>query len=399
MKKIIFINRFYSPDHSATSQLLTDLSEYLVCEGLDIHVVSSRQLYEDASARLNSYEIINGVKVNRIYSTQFGRDKLVGRSIDYLSFYISVLFFLILNTNRHDIIVAKTDPPLVSVIAGIVVKAKGAKLVNWIQDLFPEVVNSLSVSTMPKPLLFILKAMRNWSLRIADQNVVIGEIMRQKVLDSNKIELRCTVIKNWNVGLEDEPILSEIDFLKEEWGLSDKFVVGYSGNLGRAHEYEIFFNVAEKFNSVEDVKFLFVGGGVGMALLTEMASDRGISNVIFKPYQPLSKLNLTLRMADVHMISLVSELEGLIVPSKFYGILAASRPVIFIGSAQGELALEINEYEIGATVKSGDAHALYNTILDFKSKKINCPSSRIKKIYQLNYLPKNSFEHWKKVLD
>ena len=87
MPRLIFVNRFFFPDHSATSQILSDLAFYLASAGRDVHVVTSAQLYDDAKAALPVSEIINAVHVHRVPSTGFGRKALLGRSIDYISFF------------------------------------------------------------------------------------------------------------------------------------------------------------------------------------------------------------------------------------------------------------------------------------------------------------------------
>ena len=90
MRRLIFINRFFFPDHSATSQILSDLAFHLAGTGREVHVVTSTQIYDDPKASLPDYEIIHDVRVHRVSSTQFGRAALLGRSIDYFSFYWSV---------------------------------------------------------------------------------------------------------------------------------------------------------------------------------------------------------------------------------------------------------------------------------------------------------------------
>src|SRR6516165_4134549 len=112
MPRLIFVNRFFFPDHSATSQILSDLAFHLASAGRDVHVVTSTQLYDDAKAALPLSEIIKGVHVHRVPSTGFGRNALLGRSIDYVSFYSSMWHCLVALAQPDHILVPKTDPPL-----------------------------------------------------------------------------------------------------------------------------------------------------------------------------------------------------------------------------------------------------------------------------------------------
>ena len=89
MKRAIFLNRYFSPDHSATSQILTDLAFHVVASGMETHVVTSQQLYDDPDARLSSEETVRDVHIHRVPTSQFGRSALLGRSIDYISYYFS----------------------------------------------------------------------------------------------------------------------------------------------------------------------------------------------------------------------------------------------------------------------------------------------------------------------
>ena len=175
MPRLIFVNRFFFPDHSATSQILSDLAYHLVGAGREVHIVTSTQIYDDAKAALPVCEVIDGVQVHRVPSTGFGQAALLGRSIDYLSFYRSTWRCLVALARPGDIVVAKTDPPLTSTIALAAARRKGARLVNWLQDIYPETAVELGVPLMRGPLVSILTALRNHSLRQPEATVVVGD--------------------------------------------------------------------------------------------------------------------------------------------------------------------------------------------------------------------------------
>jgi hypothetical protein len=137
MARVIFVNRYFFPDHSATSQILSDLTFHLAATGHDVHVITSRQRYDDARAALPDSENINGVQVHRMASTRFGRAALSGRALDYLAFYRSVRRRLRAIARAGDIVVAKTDPPLLSVALASIARQRRAHLVNWLQDIYP----------------------------------------------------------------------------------------------------------------------------------------------------------------------------------------------------------------------------------------------------------------------
>jgi colanic acid biosynthesis glycosyl transferase WcaI len=378
--RIIFLNRYFYPDHAATSEMLSDLVFALAEKGFDVSVVTSRQSYEQAKTKLPAREIANGVNIARVWTSTWGRMRLVGRSVDYLTFYLAALWRVFEAARAGDIIVAKTDPPLLSVPMATVAKMRGAHLVNWLQDVFPEVAESLNVGgRFGRIACGALRPLRNWSLREAKVNVVVGQEMarRLQALGIENVE----VITNWSDGTLISPMPASESELRKEWVADDRFVVCYAGNLGRAHDVDTLLSAmtllqdqAQKCPSdaAAKVMFVFVGGGALRTKFEREALKRGLTNFSVRPYQPKGRLGETLAVADVHLVSLNPAVEGSIVPSKFYGIAAAGRPTIFIGTKDGEIARVVEEAGCGFTVPPGDGHLLMNTILALAGDKNLC---------------------------
>lgn len=362
MAKTIFINRYFYPDHSATSQLLSDLAFDLASRGQAIHVITGCQLYGNAHALLPADESIRGVQVHRVRTSRFGRASLWGRVIDYLTFYVGATWRLLRVTRPGDIVVAKTDPPMMSVPAAWAVKFKRGVLVNWVQDLFPEVATSLDVYGV-RFAAPMLKRLRNQSLRQGRSNVVLGEIMAERLREEGVPSDRITIIENWADGETIQPIDKRENPLVREWGLEGKFVLGYSGNMGHVHEFKTMVEAAEKLNDVKEIAFVFVGDGIARQWLITEVARRGLTNTQFFPYQSAERLRWSLSLPDVHFVSLRPTLEGLIVPSKFYGIAAAGRPIIHIGDPDGEIARILERERCGWSFCIGEVDALSSWIL------------------------------------
>lgn len=358
MSRILFINRFFYPDHSATSQLLTDLVFHLAEQSHRVTVITSRQLYGEPTCLLPSQEDVRGVKVCRVWSTRFGRDRLVGRMIDYATFYLSAATALFRYVRYGDVVVAKTDPPLISVVAAAVTTLTGARLINWTQDLFPEVASALKVAGVGI-VEQGLRRLRNRAFQTASRNIVIGAGMADRLRAEGIPSHSIRVIHNWADGTAIRPIAHHDNPLRTEWNLQGKFVVGYSGNLGRAHEFKTILEAAERLADLPTIRFLFIGGGARLHHLRQEVGRRVLPNVIFQPYQPRELLPYALSASDLHLVSLRPVLEGLIVPSKFYGIAAAGRPILFMGSYTGEIARILREHDCGYTVGVGETdHAV-----------------------------------------
>lgn len=357
MGKLVFVNRYFYPDHAATSQLLTDLAFDLAGRGADVRVVTGRQRYDDPAARLASRERVRGVQVWRVPTTRFGRGRLAGRALDYLSFYVSAGYRLWREVRRGDVIVAKTDPPLISVVAAAVARLRGATLVNWLQDLFPEVAEALGVKGAGGRIADRLKALRNRSLHRAACNVVLGELMARRLAEEGVDPSRIRIIANWTAD-DVVPVPRDRNPLRRAWGLEGKFVVAYSGNLGRAHEFDTILEAAERLWEERNLVFLFIGGGARFEDVKRRVATAQSNNVLFKPYQPRERLSESLSCADVHLVTLRPALEGLVVPSKAYGALAAGRPVVYIGDPKGEIPTMLARRRCGYTAAIGDVYGL-----------------------------------------
>ena len=323
-----------------------------------MHVVTSRQRYEEPGASLPPAEVASGVKIHRVWTSRFGRDNLLGRTADYLTFYLSTGWRLLRLVERDDTLVAKTDPPLISIVAGIVARLRGARLANWVQDVFPEAAIALGITGMSGLFGRGLQLLRDGSLRQAAINIALGEKMAAYLGGRDLLHDRVEVIHNWVDDASIVPIPPERNRLRRLWGLAGKFVVGYSGNMGRAHEFETILGAAVQLSSEKDIVFLFIGGGNQKAYLENETIKRKLSRVFFKPYQDRETLPESLGAADVHLISLRPELERFILPSKFYGVAAAGRPVIFIGDPGGEIGEIVRSGHCGAVVRPQESAEL-----------------------------------------
>ena len=357
-RKVVFVNRFFFPDLSATSQMLSDLAMRLAQHGVEIHVVCSRQRYEDAAARLPQRERVHGVEVHRVWTSKFGRTSLRGRALDYASFYVTATARLWTLLRSGDVAVVKTDPPLLSVPAALAVALRGATLVNWLQDVFPEVAARLGVARLPRPVHIALQSLRDRSLRFAGANIVLGTRMRDYLITREIAPQSLLIVENWADAASVAPKAAAESELRTRLGLQGHFVVGYSGNLGQAHEFETMLCAAHELRADPVFVFLMIGGGAKMQALQERVEQCELTNFRFLPYQPRGALADSLAAADVHLASLLPQLEGLIVPSKIYGILAAGRPTVFIGDADGELARLVADTHSGVSVRCGDGAGL-----------------------------------------
>jgi glycosyltransferase involved in cell wall biosynthesis len=304
------------------------------------------------------------------------------------------------SARRGDVVVAMTDPPLLGVALWPAAALRGARLVHWLQDLFPEVAARLEVRAI-RPAAGVLRALRNAALRRGRGTVVIGEAM------GRLIEAECgqapAVIPNWALEEDDGPAPApRLEHpLRREWGLGSAFIVGYSGNMGRAHRLEGLIEAAALLKSEPGIVFLLIGDGAQRAALERMAEARGLENVQFRPYQPRAALRASLTLPDLHVVSLDERLEGLIVPSKFVGVIALGKPVLWLGSKAGEVGRLVLQSGAGMVVPADDAAALAASLraLARYPARLESMSGNARALWQGRFRRADALARWQGLLE
>jgi glycosyltransferase involved in cell wall biosynthesis len=207
--------------------------------------------------------------------------------------------------------------------------------------------------------MFVSRLATDWALRRARAVFVLGRCMRERVRRAGVPPERIRVLHNW-ASVEPQGCHLGDEF-RQRHGLLGKFVVMYAGNLGLAHQFETILRSAAALRPDSRIAFVFVGHGMRRPEVAAV-SAAGASSVYVVDSQPRSELAEVLSAADLHFISLRPGCEGLMVPSKFYGALAAARPVLYEGEGSGEVARLITEINCGTVVAPGDSAALTGAV-------------------------------------
>lgn len=359
--RLLFINQYYWPDHASTAQHLTDLAEQLAERGHEVHVVCSRGGYREGAERPAARECRQGVEIHRVEATSLGRRNTLTRMTDYLSFYFRA-FWLGLTLPRFDMVVTLTTPPIIGLIGTMLRRFKRSKHIYWSMDLHPDASIALGRMSKRNPVVAWLAWLSDTVYRRADKVVVLGSYMADRIIAKGVRRDRLTTIPVWNRQDEVYPMPRFGHPLREELGLVDKFVAMYSGNLGLAHSFGEFLEAARRLRERDDIVFLYVGDGPRLEEVRQVQQSEGLTNIRFLKYFPREQLHASLSLADVHLISMRSEMTGIVVPGKLYGIMASGRPALFVGPDHCESADTIREFDCGITVRLGDADAVVDAI-------------------------------------
>ena len=346
---LLFVNQHYYPDFASTGQHLTDLAEYLAAEGYDVSVLCSQGKYLAGQLEVPKREVHNGVTIRRVKATSFGRGTHLGRLVDYASFYGQVLLRM-LGGKRYDYVVMLTTPPLLGFLGSVARKLRGQRYGIWSMDLHPDAEEALGMLEPDQLITKALHAFNDAGYRNAEFVVDLGEYMKRRIEAKGVDRERLHTVPVWSRQDEIEPLPREENPLLKAWGLGDKFVVMYSGNAGLAHRFDEVLEAMRTLKDHPDLFFLFVGGGPRKQEIIDYAEAHGIANFRYLDYLPREQLRYSLSAADVHLLTLRSDMAGIAVPGKLYGIMAAGRPVLMVGPEESEPAQTILTERVGAVV-------------------------------------------------
>jgi glycosyltransferase involved in cell wall biosynthesis len=363
--RVCFFNRSYWPDQAATGQLLTELAQDLVSRhGWTVTVVAGRALHAShearGSMRLIATETHASVRILRANGTAFDRRRFAGRAANYLTYFASA----IASTSRlgpQDVIVSLTDPPILGLAALMAARRAGARFVFLCEDIFPEVA-SLLEDFHNTAVNRTLDRVNRYLLREADAVIALGERMKGRLIEEKGADpSRVHVIHNWADCQAITPGPKDNAFARAH-GLADRFVLMHSGNVGLSQNLDLLVEAAARLQSRDRLVIAVVGDGARRQTLQDEASRRGLANIRFFPYQPKELLHESFATADAFLVSLKPGLEGYIVPSKLYGILASGRPFVAAVDPSCEAATIARDHQCGTVAVPGDVDALVAAI-------------------------------------
>jgi glycosyltransferase involved in cell wall biosynthesis len=340
-KRVLIINQYYAPDRSATAGVLGRIVK-VISSKANVIVLAGRPSYMPAERhqwKIYYSEKHRNVEILRVGSTAYKRYNLFKRLANYFSYCL--LCIPVAVAVKADLIFSMTDPPLAGFIGALVAMVRRKPFIYYIQDLHPDMAiaaGMIRVNLLTK----IWEKLHVIVIKRANKIFVIGEDMREKLIakhiDPSKIILirHGADLNNSSISIDDGLIA---DLRK---GFSTIFI--HAGNIGNYGAWE---RIVEAIAMVDnkDIGFIFVGEGQRKKDVMKLCEK--LDNVRFLPYQPRENLKSILKAGDVHIITIKKNLEGLVVPSKLYPILAEKKTVLAICSEQSDTARIVIKFGCG----------------------------------------------------
>jgi glycosyltransferase involved in cell wall biosynthesis len=334
-----------------------------------LEVLTSRNVYRGDGRRLAAREEWEGIPVRRMATPASNRRSTAWRLACGLAFAAAATWRLLVGP-RYDLVFVGTNPPPGVAAACLLRRLRGVPYVYLIHDLFPDIAISTGAIGADGRVAKVSRAFQRRWLNRAAQVVVIGRCMRSHIVQTYGVPLeRVKVIPNWADAEAIRPGPRDNAFRREN-GLGG-FVALYAGNLGLYQDLDTMLDAAKMLMSAGcNATLVLAGNGAREEHIRERVRTEGLSNVRVLALIPADRYPMAVAAADVCIVTLHPKSFGLGVPSKFYGLLAAGRPVIAMVPEGSEVAKVVEEEMCGIRVDPGDAEGLANAIARLQS----CPA-------------------------
>lgn len=357
---VLLLNEYYPPDTSATARIAAEVAETMA-QRHDVTVVAGRPSYdpeESYTFSLLRREKRNNVFVERVGSTAYPRDQMRRRISNYLS-YLALAVPRALSV-RSDVVLAMTDPPVAGIVGAFVARLAGRPFVYNIRDLYPEMA---IVGDIIRPSGWVewWEKLHRRAVQRAARVIVLGDDMRDRILSKGVSPERVVVVRDGSTLLSILPEQSHP--LVQEIRSGFPFVVLHAGNMGFYGAWETLLNAAEILRN-ENVGFVFIGDGSNRYALEKRAAQ--LSNVRFLPFRPANEIPHVMVAGDMHVVTVRRGLEGVVVPSKLYSILAAGRPVMVVAPEESDAARIVREFGCGIVADPEDPLAVVAAVRNLR---------------------------------
>ena len=354
MRALTVINQQYPPEVASTGQIFCAISEYMAAHGWDVTVATGTPYYPGMQKKAPRREEMGGVHVRRLWNTTFSKRSFLGKLLNLLTFEMSLLVHCVLRIGKDQTVLVATAPPMAVLCTAIGRFFRRYRVVMTVQDLYPDVLAASGMSRADSLSYRMLYGLMRRAMRSCRRVATISTDMQRHLQQDYGLE-GVALIPN----LFPQIIVPRDSAdCKQGRGWQEKLVVQYSGNFGVAHEYETLLGAARLLRREPDILFQIAGAGSNYDKFRDACRAQGLENVVFEGYAPMNRLESHLGTADVSVVVLSKAFRDVLLPSKYYGILASGRGVLLISGCVSDITRDIRREGVGLCFDHGQSEEL-----------------------------------------
>ncbi len=372
-RRLWVISELYFPEETSTGYYLTRIAEGLASD-FDVKVISGQPNYSARGTTAPKHEVRNGVEIFRVAGTRLDKNVIVFRIINMITLSFSVFISAIRRFQQGDRVLVVTNPPAVPFIVALAAQMRGSVYSLLIHDNYPEILIAAGKVGERSLVARSVAFFNRWLHKHASQIIVVGrdmlELMRRKTAG---LDVPISVVPNWAELETVFPAPRSHNSLLEELEIADKFVILYAGNMGPPNEMEAIIQAADILRDREEIHWVFLGTGAKRPWLMNEIGVRGLRTVTVLDPRPRSEQSVFLNACDIALVSLVNGMLGVSMPSRTYNILAAGKPILAIAEAGSEIALIVEEENVGWVVPPAAPEELAEAVVNAQARAIELP--------------------------
>lgn len=356
---VCVVSELYYPEETSTGRILTQIAEGLASDAT-VQAVCGQATYSQRGIKAPWREERRGVEIHRCWSTTLNKDSLLLRLINAVTLSVSIFVKLLTLLQPGMRVLVVTTPPSLPLIAFLACWIRNAPMSILVHDVYPEVAVAAGLVRPRSWLVRRIDALMSFLLRKSDTVIVLGRDMHELIAAKLPAEQHDKIwtIPNWAETDAIRPNDAAGRALLLSFGLGNKFVIQYSGNMGRSHNVEDLVACAERLEHNGRLHFLLIGSGAKKRWLNDTVADRGLDNVTVRDPLRREQLEAGLNACDVSIVTFVEGMAGISVPCRMYNILAAGKPIVAVCDRHSELARVVEEERIGWVVAPGAVETL-----------------------------------------
>jgi glycosyltransferase involved in cell wall biosynthesis len=360
--RVLLLTQWFDPEPTFKGLVF---ARELKAQGFEVEVVTGfpnypgGKLYPGYRVRFLQREVIDGVTVTRVPLYPSHGQSGIGRVLNYVSFAASSLLYGLFGAKRPDVIYAYHPPLTVGIAAALIRLLRRVPVVYDIQDMWPDTLRATGMFSNEKALNIVSKVC-DWVYKRVDQVVVLSPGFKRLLLERGVPERKIDVIYNW---CAEDMVCAPGAERPANFPDASRFRILFAGNMGKAQSLEAVITAAEQLQTrAPELMFVFLGGGVEVARLQEMAARKGLDNVTFLPGVPMADVGAYLAHADALLVHLKKDpLFTITIPSKTQAYMAAGKPLLM--AVDGDAADLVRASGCGVVSESENPDSLAEAAL------------------------------------